>query len=209
MNKDIINKGIYIISFLLIASLFLTPLFFIVKPAPSKESVVVQIVGEYWTGSGFILKDGIIITAAHVLDGIENGQARFSDGTIICLDPNTYMIDGVWDVAIAKISGYNGPYANLGCISSIIIGANIELVGYPLGEPLWHSFGNIARLSKAGEVSLDIDGIPGDSGGPCFLGDKVIGILISGYSYTQMCFATDVSVIKNMLERYEILHGSY
>lgn len=171
----------------------------------TKENVTVKIVGAEWSGSGFILEDGIIVTAAHVMQDVVDARVVFSDGTEVVLDPNTYMLDKVWDVAIAKIHNYTGPCAILGASSTIILGSDIELVGYPLGETLWHSFGRVARLEKAGRLSLDIDGVPGDSGCPCFNEGLVVGILTSGYNSTQMCFAVDISVIINMIDRYKIL----
>lgn len=171
----------------------------------TKENVTVQIVSAEWTGSGFMLEDGILVTAAHVMQDVINAQVVFSDGTVVCLDPNTYMIDGVWDVAFAKIDNYDGPYATLGDNSSIIIGANVELVGYPLGLKLWHSFGEIARLEHAGDIDIDCDANPGNSGGPIFIGDCVVGVLTCGYSYTDISSGVAVNVIKNMLDRYEIL----
>jgi S1-C subfamily serine protease len=171
----------------------------------TKENVTVKIIGSQWSGSGFILEDGIIVTAAHVMQNVINARAVFSDGTIIYLDPNTYMIDEVWDVAIAKIPDYDGPYAILGDSSDIVIGANVELVGYPLGLKLWHSFGEIARLERGGDIDMDIDANPGNSGGPIFIGDCVVGVLTCGYSYTDISSGVAVNVIKNMIDRYEIV----
>lgn len=171
----------------------------------TKENVTVQIVSAGWTGSGFILEDGVLVTAAHVMQDVVDARAIFSDGTVVYLDPETYMIDEVWDIAIAKIPDYNGPCAILGDNSDIVIGASVELVGYPLGLELWHSFGEIARLEHSGDIDMDIDANPGNSGGPIFIGDEVVGVLTCGYSYTDISSGVAVNVIKNMLDRYEIL----
>lgn len=171
----------------------------------TKENVIVQIVGAEWSGSGFILKDGIIVTAAHVLHDLIEGQAILSDGTVIELDPNTYMVDGVWDIAIAKLHNYNGPCAVLGDNDSIVIGASVELVGYPLGIELWHSFGEVARLERAGNIDIDCDANPGNSGGAIWIGDEVVGVLTCGYNYTDISSGVAVSVIRNIVDRYRIL----
>lgn len=171
----------------------------------TKENVTIQIVSTEWTGSGFILEDGIIVTAAHVMQDVISARAVFSDGIVVYLDPNTYMIDGVWDIAIAKIPDYDGPCAILGDNSDIVIGAGIELVGYPLGEKLWHSFGEVARLEHAGDIDIDCDANPGNSGGPIFIGDHVVGVLTCGYSYTDISSGVAVNVVKNMIDRYKIL----
>lgn len=171
----------------------------------TKENVTVQIVSNHWTGSGFILEDGIIVTAAHVMQDVVDAKAVFSDGTIVCLDPNTYMIDSVWDIAIAKLPDYDGPCAVLGDSDNIIIGAGVELVGYPFGEKLWHSFGNVARLETAGNINIDCDANPGNSGGAIFLNGKVVGVITCGYAGADISMGVSVSVIKNLLDRYEIL----
>ena len=202
--------------FLAFIILFVIPCLIIITCVPSriqrkktatkeKDAVTVQIVGAEWSGSGFILEDGILVTAAHVLYDIIEARVILSDGTKIYLDPNTYMIDGVWDVAIAKIHNYDGPYAVLGDNDSIVIGAGIELVGYPLGIELWHSFGEIARLEAAGNIDIDCDANAGNSGGPIFIGDEVVGVLTCGYSYTDISSGVAVNVVKNMIDRYKIL----
>ena len=173
--------------------------------AATKENVTVQIVGAEWSGSGFILEDGIVITAAHVLHDLIEGRAILSDGTIIELDPNTYMIDGVWDIAVAKLHNYDGPCAVLGDDNSIIVGCGVEIVGYPLGLELWHSFGEVARLERAGNIDIDCDANPGNSGGPIFIGDEVVGVLTCGYNYTDISSGVAVSVVRNMVDRYKIL----
>jgi S1-C subfamily serine protease len=188
--------------------IFIAQWFMVNLPSPikaTKENVVVQIISAEWTGSGFILEDGIIVTAAHVMQDVISARAVFSDGTIVYLDPNTYMIDGVWDVAIAKIPDYDGPCAILGDNSDIVIGAGVELIGYPLGEKLWHSFGEVARLEHAGDIDIDCDANPGNSGGPIFIGDCVVGISTCGYSYTDISSGVAVNVVKNMIDRYKIL----
>jgi len=174
-------------------------------PIATKENVVVQITSAEWSGSGFILEDGILVTAAHVMQDVIDARAIFSDGTIVYLDPNTYMIDAVWDIAIAKLHDYNGPCAVLGDNNSIVIGCGVELVGFPLGEKLWHSFGNIARLEAAGNIDIDCDANPGNSGGAIWIGDEVVGVLTCGYSCTDISSGIAVNVVKNMLDRYKIL----
>ena len=171
-----------------------------------KEVVTVQIVGAEWSGSGFMLEDGILVTAAHVMHDLIEGRAIFSDGTIVELDPNTYYISQNFDLAFAQIANYIGPVATLGVHDSIIVGARVELCGYPLGEKHWHSFGSIARLSHIGIIDMDIDGVPGDSGGPVFLNDLVVGTLTCGYSGTQMCSGIAVNAIQAELDVYEILY---
>lgn len=201
-------------SFLAFIVLFVLPCLAIIIFVPSetlqskavdKEAVTVKIISVGWTGSGFILENGIIVTAAHVMQDVVDAMVVFSDGTEIYLDPNTYMIDDVWDIAITRISGYSGPYAVLGDVDSIVIGANVELVGFPLGIDLWHSFGEIARLEHGGDIDIDIDANPGNSGGPIFIGDYVVGVLTCGYSYTDISSGVAVNVVKNMIDRYKIL----
>ena len=173
----------------------------------TKENVTVQIVSSHWTGSGFILEGGIIVTAAHVMQDVVDAKAVFSDGTTVCLDPNTYMIDDVWDIACAKLSGYEGPYATLGDTNSITIGTDVEIIGYPFGIELWHSFGEVARLENAGNIDIDCDVNPGNSGGGIFIGSKIVGVITCGYAGTDISSGIAVNVIKNVLNRYEILHG--
>lgn len=184
--------------------------YIIYRNSPEKLSGVIQIKGSMWSGSGFIVsKDGLIITAGHVLDGLWDGTVELEDGTVIDIDPNSIYIDRSWDVGICRTTDYENTEVFTFCSDTVDVGTEIWISGFPLGLEKWASFGHVARKSSKGTIYIDCDANPGNSGCPIFCGDgKVVGLITGGYEITDISFGVGVEAIRNVLERYEVLYES-
>nr|WP_315091778.1 trypsin-like peptidase domain-containing protein [uncultured Alloprevotella sp.] len=150
--------------------------------------------GDEWTGTGFALKDGYIVTNHHVIDnaksivvlGVNGNTSTEYKARVIGVDKNN-------DLALIKIDDYrfkgftNVPYAvrNTTCE----VGADVFVLGYPLttymGEEVKLTNGIVSsRTGYQGDVStyqISAPVQPGNSGGPMF-DDRgnIVGIVNAG-----------------------------
>ncbi len=115
--------------------------------------------GDEWTGTGFALKDGYIITNHHVVDGAHSLQVRGVKGDFTKLY-NAVVVakDESQDLAIIRIedSKFTGfgeiPYAIKSGLSEV--GEEIFVLGYPMGSKMDELTGVISsRLGFMGEIS--------------------------------------------------------
>tara|TARA_B100000959_G_C14994481_1_gene629567 strand:- start:3657 stop:4421 length:765 start_codon:yes stop_codon:yes gene_type:complete len=143
-------------------------------------------------GSGFSLRNGLIVTNAHVVAGIENplvtllnslGQAEEIEARVLGFDPVTDL--ALLDIGTHEMEGFD--------LTEAIDGENVALVGYDRdGESDWRPgqiaqhiratgsdiYGNLGSGRDALVVSMDVD--PGHSGSPLInsLG-QVVGVTFS------------------------------
>lgn len=172
-----------------------------------------------WSGTGFALKNGYIVTNFHVVDGAKkievhgvNGNAS-SDYTaeVIATDKNN-------DLAIIRITDYrfNGfgtiPYA----IKSqmVDVGEDVWVLGYPLTQYL----GNEIKLTNGvvssrsgfqGDVAtyqITAPVQPGNSGGPLFDSKgNIVGIVNAGVPGAEnVGYAIKTSYLKNLADSYSL-----
>jgi S1-C subfamily serine protease len=145
--------------------------------------------GVSMTGSGFVAGNGLVVTNAHVIAGVDTpivelpgGPAR--EGRLVYLDP----ID---DLAVISVSGLAAPALDV--VDPAVAGTRAAVQGYPLGGPFRNRPANIVSvvtvpISDIYEESaqprsvyaLDADVRPGNSGGPLLdeRGD-VIGVVFA------------------------------
>jgi S1-C subfamily serine protease len=150
-----------------------------------KESVV-KIVGDYSSGSGFIVSiDGFIVTNYHVVQNESQVHVLFHDGSSYLGE--IYSYDPVVDIAIVKIniSDQLQP-VEWGEIEDLNLGADVIAIGYPhsdvlKGEPSITK-GSFSAIRKSDNdliefIQTDTSLNPGNSGGPLIdVCGKVIGI---------------------------------
>ena len=168
-----------------------------------------------WSGSGFALKDGYIVTNFHVIDGAKKisikgingdfnksysaqvvGQDKTNDLAILKIDDSTHISFG------------NVPYAITAGIAEV--GEEIYVLGFPLtatmGDEIKLTTGIISsRTGYQGDVALyqiSAPIQPGSSGGPLF--DKkgnIIGIVSAKHSGAEnVGYAIKASYLKNLIE---------
>ena len=168
-----------------------------------------------WSGSGFALKNGYIVTNFHVVDGASsiiikgvNGDFNKSyTATIIASDKNN-------DLALLKISDSN--FGGFGTLpysissTSAEVGEDIFVLGYPLtstmGDEIKLTTGIISsKTGFQGDISLyqiSAPIQPGNSGGPLF--DKkgnIIGVVSAKHAGAEnVGYAIKSSYLRNLIE---------
>lgn len=172
-----------------------------------------------WSGTGFALKNGYVVTNFHVVDGAKRIEVHGVNGNsssnytadVIATDKNN-------DLAIIKIndSRFNGfgtiPYA----IKSqmVDVGEDVWVLGYPLTQYL----GNEIKLTNGvvssrsgfqGDVAtyqITAPVQPGNSGGPLFDSKgNVVGIVNAGVPGAEnVGYAIKTSYLKNLADSYSL-----
>lgn len=149
--------------------------------------------GTEWTGTGFALKNGYIVTNHHVVDGATSIVVQGVNGSSIEYKAEVVSIDKNNDLALIRIDDYR--FDGFGAIpysvkeSMCEVGEDVFVLGYPLtsymGEEIKLTNGIIS--SKSGyqgdvttyQISAPVQ--PGNSGGPMF--DKngnIVGVVNAG-----------------------------
>ena len=176
------------------------------------------------SGSGFILKNGDIVTNWHVINGHkkvaiylksdlerENYSGEFLVGKIV-------NFNKVKDLALVKVVGFSNKFQSveLGNLIDVEIGDEVHVIGHPVGGMFWsYTKGNISGYLKGYEWQMDGGQIfiqnviqtqtpinPGNSGGPLFNNNgKLIGIMTWMAKGKQlMNFAVAVDEIRTFLK---------
>jgi len=180
---------------------------------PRFNSVVVVKAGS-GTGSGFYVTPEIILTAYHVVEKsslvqLETYNGRQSSGRIIAHDIRL-------DLALIKADEVGVPLEIFS--GNINLGRTVEAIGHPQGLSFTITRGIISSLRKQSSIytkgSAKVEFIqsdtpvsPGNSGGPLFLGNKVIGVVDFGNveKYSQnLNFSVSFNEVNNFLRRNKI-----
>lgn len=162
----------------------------IISVAPEKSGNQVELVAQASQGSGVLISDdGLIWTAAHVVQSAEEVQVEFIDGDIYQADVLSSNEEA--DVALIQINGgfeiKNKKVAPIGDSDKVNVGEDVFVLGAPHGfkqslsrgilsgryspENLMNNFIKIEFLQTDASIN------PGNSGGPMFnMKGEVIGI---------------------------------
>lgn len=172
-----------------------------------------------WSGTGFALNNGHIVTNCHVINGAKSIKVYGVKGQMNNgLKADVVATDKINDLAIIKITDYsfNGfetiPYAVKN--RTLDVGEDVWVLGYPLTQYL----GNEVKLtnglvsSKSGyqgdvstyQISAPVQ--PGNSGGPLFDSKgNVIGIVNAGLPGAEnVGYAIKASYLFNLADAYSI-----
>lgn len=168
-----------------------------------------------WSGTGFALKDGYIMTNYHVISDARQIKIQGINGDFLTeYGVQVVGVDKSNDLALLKIlgevpTGFDAiPYGIKTSISDV--GENIFVLGYPLtatmGEEIKLTNGIIsARTGFDGDVTtyqLSAPVQPGNSGGPMFDEDgNVIGVICAKHVGAEnVAYAVKTSQVKNLIE---------
>jgi len=186
---------------------------------------VVHIQCDRWQGSGVALTEDIVVTARHVIDGL-NYTITLNDGnTVRGIQAITHKD---YDVGFIRVEESVLTPAKFGSVKDCVLGQSIFIIGSPYGKV---NFNNVTlgiisgldrdwdKASYYGEpygwkvaFTSDAGAHPGNSGGPVFSMDGIVrGLLVGGYSPVLNCsmpsdlFLNDVEIIKLMFlfEKYK------
>jgi Do/DeqQ family serine protease len=131
---------------------------------------------EQGTGSGFIISnDGLILTNAHVVDGVDSVTVLLKDGR--SLKGKVLGRDSLTDVAVIKIQANNLPVVQMGDSDQLRPGEWAIAIGNPLGLDNTVTAGIISATGRTsgdigvpdkrvGFIQTDAAINPGNSGGP-------------------------------------------
>lgn len=173
-----------------------------------------QLTGSGGLGSGVVIsKEGLIMTAAHVVESANEISVKLQDGTSFPAD--VISSSAAADVALLKlrIVPKNLNPAKVGDSNNSRIGEQILIIGAPRGLEHSLSVGHISRkMNKnmisngemAGYIQTDASINQGNSGGPMFnLKGEVIGIvsfiLTNSGGFEGLGFAVDINTAKKVL----------
>ena len=189
----------------------------IISVTPAKSDNQVELVAQASQGSGVLISDdGLIWTAAHVVQSAEEVQVEFIDGDIY--QANVLASNEEADVALVQIAGdfkiRNKKIAPIGDSDKVDIGEDVFVLGAPHGfkqslsrgilsgrfspENLMNNFIKIEFLQTDAAIN------PGNSGGPMFnMKGEVIGIASRIYTnsggFEGIGFAMSSNVAKKLL----------
>ena len=152
----------------------------------------VQIGGQ---GSGVIVRDGVVLTNAHVVDGATQVTVVFDDGTRA--GASVLGSDSTHDIAVLAVDTGDRPPIEIGSSSSLRLGQTVVALGYPLGLGETATAGIVSGINRTIDVSNGTGGSehlvgvlqtdaainPGNSGGPLIDAEgRLVGINTAGAS---------------------------
>lgn len=168
-----------------------------------------------WSGTGFALKDGYIVTNYHVIDGANTVTVQGIKGNFnISYNATVVGTDKINDLALLKMS--DSSFSDFGSIPYTIsnvtseVGEEVFVLGYPLtstmGDEIKLTTGIIS--SKTGfqgdvalyQISAPIQ--PGNSGGPLFdEKGNVIGVVSAKHAGAEnVGYAIKSMYLRNLIE---------
>jgi S1-C subfamily serine protease len=168
------------------------------------QDSTVRIVGEacdhIQEGSGFVAADGLVVTNAHVLAGVDSPliQKPREDGTTASIDATTVLFDPELDLAVLRVDTSVGPVLAL-TTGGVERGERGAVLGYPEGGPLTGERAAVLRtfddipghdIYGKGQPRRDIVELqslvrPGNSGGPFVLEDGTVAGVVFAASTTE------------------------
>lgn len=174
-------------------------------------------IGNKWTGSGFALNDGYIVTNFHVVDGANSIVVeRVIDSNHEQYTATVVTVDKTNDLAIIKIDPSNNkvkwsiPYTIK--YTSSKVGESCFALGFPMtstmGDEIKLTNGIISSLSGfQGDVStyqISVPIQPGNSGGPLFnQKGEIIGIVNAKHKGAEnVSYAIKSSYLNNLVESF-------
>lgn len=165
-----------------------------------------------WTGTGFALKEGYIVTNYHVVENAKTISVKGVNGSFTDnYYAKTIATDKINDIALLKLEGItlvNIPYSVKTLTSDV--GEDVWVLGYPLtstmGDEIKLTTGVIsAKSGFEGDVSryqISAPVQPGNSGGPVFDSKgNLIGIVCSHHRGAEnVNYAIKASYLRNLIE---------
>lgn len=188
---------------------------FYLKMYPTASSITNPSQNQEWSGSGFALKDGYIVTNYHVIDGAKSIQIQGVKGDFSAkYNAEIIATDKFNDLALLKVS--DAKFTGFGTIPYNVktsvsdVGEDIFVLGYPLtstmGDEIKLTTGVISsKTGFQGDVSLyqiSAPIQPGNSGGPLFDNKgNLVGIVNAKHTGAEnVGYAIKTSYLRNLIE---------
>ena len=169
--------------------------------------------GLSWTGTGFALKNGYIVTNNHVVEGASNILVQGINGSSVEYKAEVVAVDKNNDLALIRINDYR--FDGFGSIPYSVketlcdVGSDVFVLGYPLtsymGEEIKLTNGIISsRSGYQGDITtyqISAPVQPGNSGGPMFDNNgNVVGVVNAGIPGAEnVGYAIKTSYLYNLI----------
>ena len=183
--------------------------------ADSRFDSVVLIKTGSGLGTGFYVKPDVILTAYHVVEGhslVQLNKFDKTSGTGTVVDHDIRL-----DLALVR-TNIKGPILEI-FSGPLPLGESVEAIGHPQGLEFTITRGVISALrlqesvytegaAQVEFVQSDTPISPGNSGGPLFMGNKVIGVADFG-NVKEFSQNLNFSVSYNEINAYLAKNGIY
>ncbi len=178
----------------------------------------------YSSGSGFVWDlEGHIVTNNHVVEGADEVQVTFSDGTVAIAE--VMGTDADSDLAVLRIDplGYNLVPVRLGHLEDVSVGMRVAAIGNPFGLEGTLTSGIVSAIGRSiparenfsipDSIQTDTAINPGNSGGPLLNEQgEVIGINAQirseARSNSGVGFAIPINIVERVVPAI-IANGEY
>jgi 2-alkenal reductase len=158
------------------------------RVSPSVVAIQVTSNVGFGSGSGFVIDtEGRIVTNYHVVEGAEDIQVNFVDGTIVRAEVVGLDLDS--DLAVIDVDDVAGLVpVTFGSSDELVVGQQVLAIGSPFGQRWTMTAGIVSALDRAisgfnagfsigGVIQTDAPINPGNSGGPLLnLAGEVVGV---------------------------------
>lgn len=162
-------------------------------------------------GTGWVYKDGVIITNAHVVEDAVEVKVLYADKTIETVPTSQVFADRTADIAVIKVSTKNLVPLATADSDKVTVGMPVVAIGNPMGFRLGNSvtagiLSGVGRPLGAAYSFLQTDAPinPGNSGGPLLnLSGQVIGInsnKLTDFGVDGLNFAIPVNTAKEIAD---------
>ncbi len=120
-------------------------------------------------GSGFVIKEGMVATNYHVIEGASGGFVKLIGSKAKHEVTGIVALSEKYDLAILAVPSLSSPNMGLGDFSSVAVGDSVFVVGNPRGLEGTFSQGIVSAIRDLGsdrllQITAPIS--PGSSGGP-------------------------------------------
>ena len=159
-------------------------------------------------GSGFVTSsDGIIVTAAHVIQGATSATVRFQNGDELDVE-GVIQVDWAKDYAIVRVAGFDLQTVGLGNADEVSVGQRVIVIGAPMDPTLAGTVSDgLVAASRMWDgtrhIQISAPTSPGNSGGPVMTEEgEVIGLVVSGINAEgaeNLNFALPINYVRGQL----------
>lgn len=166
-------------------------------------------------GTGFYVADDLVLTNYHVIEGVKFLELKLYDGQETF--GKVYAKDIRLDLALLKVQARGNPVSFFKG-QDLPIGERVEAVGHPKGLEYSITRGITSALRKIHSnylkggkkvdfIQTDVAVNPGNSGGPLFIGNKVVGVITQKLAATEiegLSFAVHYGEVQNFLKSNKV-----
>lgn len=157
-------------------------------------------------GSGFFVKQDIIATNFHVIDGASKGYVKLQGSKYLKPIEGVVAYDREIDLALLKVSGIKGTPLAFASVAKVEVGQDVFALGSPKGLEGTISPGIVSsKLRDTGReklIQITAPISPGSSGGPVVNKQgQVIGVAVASLKEGQnLNFAIPASYLSEMMD---------